>query len=135
MGFAGVLVMLPPGDGSFDLAAGRGAWLAASASALSIILVRKLSATETTASIAFYTNAVVLVLMACLLPIGFVPPTLADLALMALAGLTGGAALMLLIAGLPARGGGGGGAVPIQPDAVGRPARLAAVGRPAVGGE
>jgi drug/metabolite transporter (DMT)-like permease len=42
---------------------------------------------------------VVAVVMACLLPIGFVPPTLPDLALMALAGLTGGAALLCLIAG------------------------------------
>ena len=98
VGFAGVLIMLQPGNGSFDLAAGA-ALAAATASALSIILVRKLSATETTASIAFYTNAAVAVVMACLLPIGFVPPSLADLALMALAGLTGGAALMLLIAG------------------------------------
>ncbi|HEX5079623.1 MAG TPA: DMT family transporter [Geminicoccaceae bacterium] len=98
VGFIGVLIMLQPGSGSFDVAAGA-ALLAASASALSIILVRKLSATETTASIAFYTNATVAVVMACLLPIGFVPPALPDLALMALAGFTGGAALMLLIAG------------------------------------
>jgi drug/metabolite transporter (DMT)-like permease len=98
VGFAGVLIMLQPGGGSFDIGAGA-ALLAASASALSIILVRKLSATETTASIAFYTNAAALVVMAFLLPIGFVPPTLADLALMALAGLAGGTALMFLIAG------------------------------------
>ncbi len=98
VGFAGVLIMLQPGNGSFELAAGA-ALAAATASALSIILVRKLSASETTASIAFYTNAAVAVVMGCLLPIGFVPPSLADLALMALAGLTGGAALMLLIAG------------------------------------
>jgi len=97
-GFAGVLIMLQPGSGSFDLAAGA-ALLAASASALSVILVRKLSASETTASIAFYANAVVVVVMGCLLPLGFVPPTLADLALMALAGLAGGVALMFLIAG------------------------------------
>jgi drug/metabolite transporter (DMT)-like permease len=98
VGFAGVLIMLQPGGGSFDIAAGA-ALAAASASALSIILVRKLSTTETTASIAFYTNAAALVVMAFLLPIGFVPPTLADLALMALAGLAGGTALMFLIAG------------------------------------
>jgi drug/metabolite transporter (DMT)-like permease len=98
VGFIGVLIMLQPGNGSFDFAAGA-AMLAATASALSIILVRKLSATETTASIAFYSNAVVAMVMACLLPIGFVPPTLPDLALMALAGLTGGAALLCLIAG------------------------------------
>jgi len=98
VGFAGVLVMLRPGEGALDFAAGA-ALLAASASALSIILVRKLSATETTASIAFYTNAAVLVVMACLLPFHFVPPTLPDLGLMALAGLSGGVAVMFLIAG------------------------------------
>jgi drug/metabolite transporter (DMT)-like permease len=98
VGFIGVLIMLQPGNGSFDLAAGA-ALLAATVSALSIILVRKLSTTETTASIAFYSNAVTAVVMACLLPVGFVPPTLPDLALMALAGLTGGAALLCLIAG------------------------------------
>lgn len=98
VGFIGVLIMLQPGGDSFDLAAGV-ALLAASASALSITLVRKLSATETTASIAFYTNAAVVVVMGCLLPIGFVPPTFEDLALMALAGLAGGAAVMFLIAG------------------------------------
>jgi drug/metabolite transporter (DMT)-like permease len=98
VGFVGVLIMLQPGGGSFDIAAGA-ALLAAAVSALSIILVRKLSATETTASIAFYTNAAAVVVTGCLLPIGFVPPTLADLALMALAGLAGGIALMFLIAG------------------------------------
>ncbi|MGH6912703.1 MAG: DMT family transporter, partial [Geminicoccales bacterium] len=98
VGFAGILVMLQPGSGSLDLAAGA-ALLAASASALSVILVRKLAATETTASIAFYSNAGAVVAMACVLPIGFVPPTLGDLALMAVAGLAGGSAVMLLIAG------------------------------------
>jgi drug/metabolite transporter (DMT)-like permease len=98
VGFAGVLVMLQPGSGSFDFAAGA-AMLAASASALSVILVRKLAATETMASIAFYTNAAAVTVMAGLLPFGFVPPTLADLALMAVAGLAGGSAVMLLIAG------------------------------------
>jgi drug/metabolite transporter (DMT)-like permease len=44
VGFAGVLIMLQPGSGSLDFAAGA-ALLAASASALSIVLVRKLSAT------------------------------------------------------------------------------------------
>jgi drug/metabolite transporter (DMT)-like permease len=98
VGFVGVLVMLRPGEGALDFAAGA-ALLAASASALSIILVRKLSATETTASIAFYTNAAVVVVMGSLLPVHFVPPTLPDLGLMAVAGLSGGAAVMFLIAG------------------------------------
>jgi drug/metabolite transporter (DMT)-like permease len=98
VGFGGVLVMLQPGGGSLDFAAGA-AMLAAAASALSIVLVRKLSATETTASIAFYTNAIVVVVMAALLPFGFVVPSFADLALMAVAGLSAGSAVMLLVAG------------------------------------
>jgi len=98
VGFAGVLIMLQPGSGSLDFAAGA-ALLAAAASALSIVLVRKLSATETTASIAFYTSAVVIVVTGCALPFGFVPPTPGDLGLMALAGIAGGTAVMLLVAG------------------------------------
>lgn len=98
VGFAGVLIMLRPSAGSF----GPGtlpALVAALASATSIILVRKLATTETTAAIAFYANATVLVAMGASLPFGFVVPTLLDLALMAAAGLAGGTALLLLISG------------------------------------
>src|SRR5918996_153729 len=98
VGFVGVLIMLQPGSGSFDLAAGA-ALLAAFASALSIVLVRKLSATETTASIAFYANVTVVLVMGASLPFDFVWPSLGDLALMGAAGLAGGTALMPLIAG------------------------------------
>ena len=98
VGFGGVLIMLQPGNGSLDLAAGA-AMMTAAASALSVVVVRKLSTTETTASIAFYTNVTALVAMAFLLPFDFVLPTLADLAMMALAGLTAGSAVMLLVAG------------------------------------
>jgi drug/metabolite transporter (DMT)-like permease len=98
VGFVGVLIMLQPGSGSFDLAAGA-ALLAAFASALSIVLVRKLSTTETTASIAFYANVTVVLVMGALLPFDFVWPSPGDLALMGAAGLAGGSALMLLIAG------------------------------------
>lgn len=98
VGFTGVLIMLRPGSSGF----GPGtlpALVAALASATSIVLVRKLSTTETTAAIAFYTNATVVVVMAALLPLGFVAPTLDDLALMAAAGLAGGTAVLLLIGG------------------------------------
>jgi drug/metabolite transporter (DMT)-like permease len=98
VGFGGVLIMLQPGNGSLDLAAGA-AMMTAAASALSVVVVRKLSTTETTASIAFYTNATALVAMAFLLPFDFVLPNLADLAMMAVAGLTAGSAVMLLVAG------------------------------------
>jgi len=98
VGFSGVLIMLQPGTGAFGPGAAA-ALAAALASALSITLVRKLSATETTASIAFYTNAVVIVTMASLLPFDFMVPSLADLGLNAAAGLAGGTAVLLLIAG------------------------------------
>jgi drug/metabolite transporter (DMT)-like permease len=98
VGFGGVLVMLQPGNGSLDLAA-VAAMMTAVASALSVVVVRKLSTTETTASIAFYTNAAAMVVMAGLLPFDFVVPTLADLAVMAAAGLAAGSAVMLLVAG------------------------------------
>jgi drug/metabolite transporter (DMT)-like permease len=98
VGFGGVLIMLQPGNGSLELAAGA-AMMTAAASALSVVVVRKLSTTETTASIAFYTNITALVAMAFLLPFDFVLPNLADLAMMALAGLTAGSAVMLLVAG------------------------------------
>jgi drug/metabolite transporter (DMT)-like permease len=98
VGFGGVLIMLQPGNGGLDLAAGA-AMMTAAASALSVVVVRKLSTTETTASIAFYTNITALVAMAFLLPFDFVLPNLADLAMMALAGLTAGSAVMLLVAG------------------------------------
>ena len=48
---------------------------------------------------------------------------LLDLALMAASGLIGGTALLVLIAGLPARARRAGRAVPVQPDALGDPAR------------
>ncbi len=98
VGFCGVLVMLQPGNGSLDIAAAA-AMMTAVASALSVVVVRKLSTTETTASIAFYTNATAMVVMAGLLPFDFVLPSLGDLAVMAAAGLAAGSAVMLLVAG------------------------------------
>ena len=98
VGFAGVLIMLHP-DGSGFGAGTLPALVAAFASATSIILVRKLAATETTASIAFYTNAAVVVVMGAAVPFDFVLPTPTDLALMALAGLAAGSAVLMMIAG------------------------------------
>ena len=63
VGFLGVLVMLRPGVA--PIGAGSLAALgAACASACAILLVRKLSTTETTTSIAFYSNLVAVLLMA-----------------------------------------------------------------------
>jgi drug/metabolite transporter (DMT)-like permease len=96
VGFVGVLVMLRPGVapvGPGSLAALG----AACASALAILLVRKLSATESTASIALYSNLTGLLVTGSLLPFHWVVPSLGDLLLMAAAGLIGGSALLILI--------------------------------------
>jgi drug/metabolite transporter (DMT)-like permease len=97
VGFIGVLIMLRPGIapiGTGSLAALG----AACASACAILLVRKLSITETTTSIAFYSNCTAVVLMAVLFGPTFVVPSPVDLALMATSGLLGGTALLVLIA-------------------------------------
>jgi drug/metabolite transporter (DMT)-like permease len=97
IGFIGVLVMLRPGVapiGTGSLAALG----AACASACAILLVRKLSVTETTTSIAFYSNVTAVVLTGIAFSPTFVAPAVLDLALMAVSGLIGGTALLVLIA-------------------------------------
>ena len=98
VGFVGILVMLRPGIapiGPGSLAALG----AACASACAILLVRKLSVTETTTSIAFYSNLTAVVLTGIAFSPTFVLPSLFDLMLMAASGLIGGTALLVLIAG------------------------------------
>jgi drug/metabolite transporter (DMT)-like permease len=97
VGFIGVLVMLRPGIA--PVGAGSLAGLgAACASACAILLVRKLSITETTTSIAFYSNVTAVVVTGIAFSPTFVVPTLLDLMLMAASGLIGGTALLVLIA-------------------------------------
>ena len=96
VGFVGVLIMLQPGVAPIGVGS-LAALGAAGASALSILLVRKLSATESTASIALYSNLTVVVGMGALLAFDTVVPNLVDLALMAATGLIGGTALLVLI--------------------------------------
>jgi drug/metabolite transporter (DMT)-like permease len=97
VGFIGVLVMLRPGVA--PIGAGNLAALgAACASACAILLVRKLSVTETTTSIAFYSNVTAVVLTGIAFSATFVVPGLWDLMLMAASGLLGGTALLVLIA-------------------------------------
>jgi drug/metabolite transporter (DMT)-like permease len=96
VGFIGVLVMLRPGAAPIGLGA-LAALGAACSSAVAILLVRKLSATESTASIALYSNLTVVLVTGCLLPFDFVLPSVGDLLLMAASGLIGGTALLILI--------------------------------------
>jgi drug/metabolite transporter (DMT)-like permease len=96
VGFAGVLIMLRPGVapiGVGALAALGGACL----SALSILMVRRLGTTESTASIALYSNLTVVLIAGALQPFGGIVPVALDLCLMAAAGLIGGTALLVLI--------------------------------------
>jgi drug/metabolite transporter (DMT)-like permease len=97
VGFAGVLIMLRPGVAA--IGPGSIAALGAACfSACAILLVRKLSATESTASIALYSNLTVILVMATLLPFDGILPSAADALLMGAAGLIGGTALLILIA-------------------------------------
>jgi drug/metabolite transporter (DMT)-like permease len=97
VGFIGVLIMLRPGVA--PIGAGNLAALgAACASACAVLLVRKLSITETTASIAFYSNVTAVLVTGALFAPSFVLPGPSDLALMATSGLIGGTALLVLIA-------------------------------------
>ncbi|HYZ26067.1 MAG TPA: DMT family transporter [Geminicoccaceae bacterium] len=97
VGFVGVLVMLRPGVAPVG-AGSLSALGAACASACAILLVRKLSLTETTTSIAFYSNVVAVLLIGAIFGSAFVAPSPLDLALMAASGLIGGSALLVLIA-------------------------------------
>jgi len=96
VGFIGVLIMLRPGVAPIGIGS-LATFGAACLSALSILLVRKLGTTESTAGIALYSNLTVAVAMIPLLPFGGILPSALDLGLMAAAGLIGGVALLVLI--------------------------------------
>ena len=95
-GFAGVMIMLQPGSSGI----GEGliaAALAALSASCSVIMVRKLSATESAASIALYSNVLIVLVMGVWLAYDFRPMPLGDLALAGAAGIAGGMALLALI--------------------------------------
>ena len=97
VGFVGILIMLRPGVAPIGVGS-LAALGAACASACAILLVRKLSVTETTTSIAFYSSLTVLLVTSALFGHSFVMPDMPDLTLMAGSGLLGGSALLILIA-------------------------------------
>ncbi len=97
VGLIGVVIVIRPG--ASELTAGHGAaLLAAFASALSAIAVRKLGRTERTAVILLYPMLALLVVTAALLPWVYEPFELADLVLMAAVGLFAFVAQMLIVA-------------------------------------
>ncbi|WP_051340199.1 DMT family transporter [Azospirillum halopraeferens] len=93
VGFAGVLVMLRPGSGAVNVGV-LGAMVGALGYSASALVVRRYGAGETPFSFPFFGNCVVTAVLALFQPFIFVPPAPGDLALMALAGLFGGMALI-----------------------------------------
>lgn len=96
VGFLGVMIMLQPGQG--ELGVGNlAAMVAAAGAATSIIAMRKLVATESTTSIALYSNLTMVIALGLPLPFYGVVPSVSDLGLFLLAGSLGSAALLTLI--------------------------------------
>ena len=85
VGFLGVLIMLRPTSGAFQLV-GMVPLAAAFLTSIRDIYSRRLSATETTNAIQLWSNAALIVLSALSLPFGWLPLTWGDLALLACAG-------------------------------------------------
>ena len=96
LGFCGVLIMLRPTSGVFQVL-GLIPLAAALISSLRDIVGRKLSRTDSTNSIMFYSNSALIVLSGLWCLLDWQPLRTQDLALMALAGCLVGAGQFLLI--------------------------------------
>lgn len=96
VGFGGVLIMLRPTGASFQLI-GLVPLTAALSAALRDIVTRRMSRTETSLSILFFSSLVVIVGGLATLPFGWEPLTWTSLALFALNGLVNGSAHFLII--------------------------------------
>lgn len=103
VGFIGVMVMLSPYLSGFDLAAGDAqvegaayALAAAVGSALAMVQVRRLTQTETTASIVFYFSLSATVISLATVPFGWVMPGPGDAVVLLAIGVLGGAAQICL---------------------------------------
>lgn len=95
-GFIGVLVVTRPGTGAASLAALL-PLAAALAYALSMIVTRRLTRSETNISMIFIMTVAMLVLSGLVLPLAWAPPAPADLALMAALGVISTAAHLALV--------------------------------------
>ncbi|WP_435163888.1 DMT family transporter [Falsirhodobacter sp. 1013] len=104
IGLAGVMVILWPrltiiGDGAIDDTAALGVMLvltAALCTALAMVFIRKMSATESTTSIVFWFTITSTVLSLFTIPFGWVMPTPTEALLLVLAGLMGGVAQIFM---------------------------------------
>lgn len=94
-GFIGVVVMVRPGAGVFQpealIPVGG-----AIGYAFAMVLVRKLTATETIAAIVFYFTVTATAISGAILPFYWVTPTWPDLGLLIAVGLCGGVAQLLM---------------------------------------
>lgn len=96
IGFLGVLVMVRPGEGVMAVMV-LVPLVSAVATAVSLILVRKLQPSETTESLGVYGNLALLLVMAPLLPFVFEAPTPVDLLLSLLSGGLAAFGFVLLV--------------------------------------
>jgi drug/metabolite transporter (DMT)-like permease len=95
VGFVGVIVMVRPGGGVFDVAAVV-ALVATMLYALAMIFIRSLGRSESTGAIAFYYTLLSTLAGAAFLPFQWVAPTPVDALLLVAIGLVGGCGQLLI---------------------------------------
>ncbi|WP_051248795.1 DMT family transporter [Inquilinus limosus] len=97
VGFAGVMIMIRPGgEGSTFGSGGAIALLATAAYALSMVLMRLYSRTETNASMIFYATLVIIAVAGVQMPFVWVTPSWEDAGLLAVLGLLGGIGAIMM---------------------------------------
>lgn len=97
VGFVGVMVILRPGQSGLDHLLSLGALSALAGTfffSLSVVLIRRMTRTETNAALVFYAGIVTVAISSVALPFGFVWPTPMDFALLVLVGFLGGFGLI-----------------------------------------
>ena len=95
VGFVGILIVVQPGTAAFQPAA-LIALVAAACYALILVTARRYAATESAASLVFWSTAVPMVLAGLAMPFDWVTPATGDLHWFVAVGLLGGSAMLLL---------------------------------------
>ncbi|MEM7443640.1 MAG: DMT family transporter [Pseudomonadota bacterium] len=99
VGFIGILVVLRPGQTGLDQFLTLGALAALMGTfffSLSVVLIRRMTRTETNAALVFYAALVTIVVSGAALPFGFAWPNAVDFGLLALVGFLGGMGMILV---------------------------------------
>jgi len=96
IGFGGVLVITQPSGVGFGLGAAL-ALAAALGSAFEIILTRRMSATESSQAILFWSSVLMIVAFGAVLPFAWTTPSLADLPAIAVLAISGSCAQFCLV--------------------------------------